>query len=164
MYVTRLIKVEVREAIRKFVSDVGFAKLVTPSDSGLKVTHMPLLYVYSPGERVISGHMANGNDYWRTFDGETESVVIFQGPNAYVSTQWYESKSAVLTSDYGVVRMLGGVVGFQMAAETVEAKLKLSQNRSEEDRRRVAEKLGSSRDGQSIAAVDWTRQSDRSDA
>ena len=208
MYITRLNKVEDREAIRKFVSDVGFAKLVTPSDSGLKVTHMPLLYVYSPGERVISGHMANGNDYWKTFDGETESVVIFQGPNAYVSTQWYESKSAVLTSDYGVVRMLGGVttihdsdwliarvdklvdfhetgigdgsseasyerirtkllgevVGFQMAAETVEAKLKLSQNRSEEDRRRVAEKLGSSRDGQSIAAVDWTRQSDRSDA
>ena len=169
---------------------------------------MPLLYVYSPGAGMISGHMANGNDYWKTFDRETESVVIFQGPNAYVSTQWYESKSAVLTSDYGVVRirgvvtaihdsdwliarvdklvdfhetgirdgsseasyerirtkLLGEVVGFQMAAETVEAKLKLSQNRSEEDRRRVAEKLGSSRDGQSITAADWTRQSDRSDA
>jgi len=61
-------------------------------------------------------------------------------------------------------KLLGGVVGFQMAAETVEAKLKLSQNRSEEDRRRVAEKLGSSRDGRSIAAADWTRESDRSDA
>ena len=109
MYITRLNKVEDREAIRKFVSDVGFATLVTPSDSGLKVTHMPLLYVYSPGEGMISGHMANGNDYWKTFDGETESVVIFQGPNAYVSTQWYESKSAVLTSDYGVVRIGGAV-------------------------------------------------------
>jgi predicted FMN-binding regulatory protein PaiB len=69
MYITRLNKVEDRQTIRKFVSDVGFATLVTPSDSGLKVTHMPLLYVYSGGEGVTSGHMANGNDYWKTFDG-----------------------------------------------------------------------------------------------
>jgi transcriptional regulator len=191
MYIPRLNKVEDRETIRKFVSDVGFATLVTPSGSGLnglKVTHLPLLYVDSPGEGVISGHMAKADDHWKAFDGETESVVIFQGPNAYVSLEWYESKPAVPTWNYSVVHMrgavtaihdpewlighvdelvdfhevgigdgskeasyegirdklLGGIVGFHMAVETVEAKFKMSENRSEEDRRRVAEKLGSS--------------------
>ena len=204
MYIPRLNKVEDRETIRKFVSDVGFATLVTPGGSGLpglKVTHLPLLYVDSPGEGVISGHMAKGNDHWKFFDGKAESVVIFQGPNAYVSPEWYESKPAVPTWNYSVVHMrgavtavhdpewlsahvdelvdfheagigdgskeasyeeirnklLGGIVGFEMVVETVEAKFKMSQNRSEEDRRRVAEKLGSSGDGRSIVVAELMR-------
>ena len=207
MYIPRLNKVEDRETVRKFVSDVGFATLVTPGGSGiaglpgLKVTHLPLLYVDSPGEGVISGHMAKGNDHWKSFDGEAESVVIFQGPNAYVSPEWYESKPSVPTWNYSVVHMrgavtaihdpewliahvdelvdfheagigdgskeasyeeirnklLGGIVGFEMVVETVEAKFKMSQNRSEEDRRRVVEEIGSSGDGRSIAVADLMR-------
>ena len=201
MYIPRLNRIENRETIRKFVSDVGFAALVTPGDSGLKVTHLPLLYVDSPGEGVVSGHMAKANDHWKSFDGETESIVIYQGPNAYVSPEWYESKPAVPTWNYGVVHMrgavtaihdadwlmahvdelvdfheagigdgskeasyeeirnklLGGIIGFEMTVETVEAKFKVSQNRSEEDRRRVAEKLGSSGDGWSVAVADLMR-------
>ena len=202
MYIPRWNKIEDRDTIRQFVGDVGFASLVTPSDSGLKVTHLPLLYVDSPGDGVISGHMAKGNDHWKVFDGEQESVVIFQGPNAYVSPEWYETRPAVPTWNYGVVHMrgavtmidnadwliqhvddlvdfheagigdgskeasyeeirtklLGGIVGFQMHVEPVEAKFKLSQNRSEEDRRRVAEKLGASEDGQSAAVAELMRR------
>ena len=202
MYIPRWNKIEDRDTIRQFVGDVGFASLVTPSDSGLKVTHLPLLYVDSPGDGVISGHMAKGNDHWKVFDGEQESVVIFQGPNAYVSPEWYETRPAVPTWNYGVVHMrgavtmidntdwliqhvddlvdfheagigdgskeasyeeirtklLGGIVGFQMHVESVEAKFKLSQNRSEEDRRRVAEKLGASEDGQSAAVAELMRR------
>jgi transcriptional regulator len=100
MYIPRLNKVEDRETIWKFVSDVGFGALVTPSGSGLtglKVSHLPFLYVDSPGEVVISGHVAKANDHWKAFDGESESIVIYQGPNAYVSPEWYESKPAVPT-------------------------------------------------------------------
>ena len=202
MYIPRWNKIEDRDTIRQFVDDVGFASLVTPSDSGLKVTHLPLLYVDSPGDGIISGHMAKGNDHWKVFDGEQESVVIFQGPNAYVSPEWYETRPAVPTWNYGVVHMrgavtmidntdwliqhvddlvdfheagigdgskeasyeeirtklLGGIVGFQMHVESVEAKFKLSQNRSEEDRRRVAEKLGASEDGQSAAVAELMRR------
>ena len=202
MYIPRWNKIEDRDTIRQFVDDVGFASLVTPSDSGLKVTHLPLLYVDSPGDGIISGHMAKKNDHWKVFDGEQESVVIFQGPNAYVSPEWYETRPAVPTWNYGVVHMrgavtmidntdwliqhvddlvdfheagigdgskeasyeeirtklLGGIVGFQMHVESVEAKFKLSQNRSEEDRRRVAEKLGASEDGQSAAVAELMRR------
>ena len=156
----------------------------------------------SPSEGVISGHMAKGNDHWKTFDGEQESVVIFQGPNAYVSPEWYETKPAVPTWNYGVVHMrgavtaihdddwliqhvdelvdfheagigegskeasyeeirnklLGGIVGFQMNVESVEAKFKLSQNRSEEDRTGVVEALGASDVGQSAAVAELMRR------
>jgi transcriptional regulator len=202
MYIPRLNKVEDFETIRRFVSDVGFAVLVSPSESGLKVSHLPLLYVDSAGNGVISGHMAKGNDHWKVFDGEQESVVIFQGPNAYVSPEWYETRPAVPTWNYGVVHMrgsvtaihdpewliqhvdelvnfhedgigegskeasyeeirmklLGGIVGFQMTVESVEAKFKLSQNRSEEDRAGVIEALGASGVGQSEAVAKLMRE------
>lgn len=202
MYIPRLNKVEDFETIRRFVSDVGFAVLVSPSESGLKVSHLPLLYVDSAGNGVISGHMAKGNDHWKVFDGEQESVVIFQGPNAYVSPEWYETRPAVPTWNYGVVHMrgsvtaihdpewliqhvdelvnfhedgigegskeasyeeirmklLGGIVGFQMTIESVEAKFKLSQNRSEEDRAGVIEVLGASGVGQSEAVAKLMRE------
>jgi transcriptional regulator len=202
MYIPRLNKVEDFETIRRFVSDVGFAVLVSPSESGLKVSHLPLLYVDSAGNGVISGHMAKGNDHWKVFDGEQESVVIFQGPNAYVSPEWYETRPAVPTWNYGVVHMrgsvtaihdpewliqhvdelvnfhedgigegskeasyeeirmklLGGIVGFQMTIESVEAKFKLSQNRSEEDRAGVIEALGASGVGQSEAVAKLMRE------
>jgi len=202
MYIPRLNKVEDFETIRRFVSDVGFAALVSPSESGLKVSHLPLLYVDSAGNGVISGHMAKGNDHWKVFDGDQESVVIFQGPNAYVSPEWYETRPAVPTWNYGVVHMrgpvtaihdpewliqhvdelvnfhedgigegskeasyeeirmklLGGIVGFHMTVESVEAKFKLSQNRSEEDRAGVIEVLGASGVGQSEAVAKLMRE------
>jgi transcriptional regulator len=202
MYIPRWNRVEDRETIRKFVSDVGFGALVSPSSDGLKVTHIPLLYADSPGEGVITGHMAKGNDHWKALDGVQESVVIFQGPHAYVSPEWYETKPAVPSWNYGVVHMrgavtaihdddwlirhvdelvdfheegigegskeasyeeirmklLGGIVGFQMTVQTVEGKFKLSQNRSEEDRRRVAETLGGLDEGQSAAVADLMRE------
>ncbi len=202
MYIPRWNKVEDAETIRRFVSDVGFGALVSPSDAGLKVSHLPLLYVNSSGEGVISGHMAKGNDHWKVFDNEQESIVIIQGPNAYVSPEWYKDQPAVPTWNYGVVhmrgtvtaihddewlvqhvdelvdfhetgigegskeasydeirtKMLGGIVGFQMTVESIEAKFKLSQNRSDEDRTGVIEALGASGDGQSVAVADLMRE------
>jgi transcriptional regulator len=202
MYIPRLNRMEDRETINKFVSDIGFAALITPGADGVKVSHLPLLYAPSPGDGLISGHMAKANDHWKAFDGEQESVVIYQGPNAYVSPEWYESKPAVPTWNYTVVhlrgavtaihdpewltahvdelvdfheagvgpgtkdpdyvearvKMLGGIVGFEMPVGSIEAKFKLSQNRTEEDRRLVAEQLGSLGDTQAAAVARFMKE------
>ena len=52
------------------------------------------------------------------------------------------------------MELLGGIVGFQMKVELVEAKFKLSQNRSEEDRAGVVEALSASEVGQSAAVAE----------
>jgi transcriptional regulator len=50
-----------------------------------------------------------------------------------------------LTDEY-MDNMMRGVVGFEIEIARIEGKLKLSQNRSAEDRRRVAAMLGQSDD------------------
>jgi transcriptional regulator len=54
-----------------------------------------------------------------------------------------------LPNDY-MDKMMRAVVGFEIEIARLEGKLKLSQNRSEEDRRRVAEMLGESQDPLSV--------------
>ena len=56
------------------------------------------------------------------------------------------------------MKLLGGIVGFHMTVESVEAKFKLSQNRSEEDRAGVIEVLGASGVGQSEAVAKLMRE------
>ena len=190
MYVPPYFKIEDSEAIERIVSEYGFATLITPSPDGLKVSHIPLLYERSGEGGIITGHMARANDHWRAFGGEAESLAIFQGPDAYISPEWYEEGPAVPTWNYAVVHMrgpiqvmdepdwlsghvdelvkfhetkalghpaaptdpelkaklLGGIVGFRMNVTTIEAKFKLSQNRSAADRSKAAQRLDASGD------------------
>ena len=176
------------EAIQRVVRENGLAMLVTASSEGLKATHLPLLYTPSPDGGEIAGHMARANDHWRVLDGEAESLAIFQGPDAYISPEWYETAPAVPTWNFAVVHMrgpieliddrewlsshvddmvhfhesrtldhppaapdsdlkaslLGGIMGFRMTVQSIEAKFKLNQNRSEGDRLAVADQLDTS--------------------
>ena len=38
------------------------------------------------------GHVARANDIWQGFSTEKDSLVIFQGEQAYMSPNWYPSK------------------------------------------------------------------------
>lgn len=63
-----------------------------------------------------------------------------------------------LPEDYHA-KMLQGIVAFAMPIEHVEGKFKLSQNRSMEDRKRVAERLaqGSAEDQATAAVMAWVK-------
>ena len=57
----------------------------------------------SPG--VLRAHVARANPLWRTARGDVESLVVFQGPQGYVSPAWYPGKA-----EHGrVVRNLGQI-------------------------------------------------------
>ena len=107
MYIPDDFKIEDPEAIKQIVSDNGFATLITPSPDGLKLSHIPLLYDPSEDGGIINGHVSRANDHWRAFDGEDESVAIFQGPDAYISPEWYKTVPAVPTWNFAVVHMRG---------------------------------------------------------
>ena len=53
--------------------------------------------------------------------------------------------------------MVNGIVGFRMRIKRLEAKFKLSQNRSEEDQGRVATGLAADRHPDATATADWMR-------
>ena len=65
----------------------------------------------SPG--VLRAHVARANPLWRTARGDVESLVVFQGPQGYVSPAWYPGKAGhgkvVPTWNYVVVQARGAL-------------------------------------------------------
>ena len=84
----------------------------TQGDGELIVNHIPFLLGPSRGELgTLTGHVARANDVWRSFSKTVPSIVVFQGPAAYITPSWYPSKrdhgKAVPTWNYVVVHAQG---------------------------------------------------------
>ncbi len=56
----------------------------------------------------LTGHMADGNPQWRTFETCENVLAMFQGSHAYISSSWYE-KENVPTWNYQAVHIYGTV-------------------------------------------------------
>src|SRR5581483_1958683 len=140
----------------------------------------------SDGTWLINGHMARANKLWRAFDSTKEVLLIFGGPNTYISPTWY-SHLNVPTWNYIAVHLYGtprlikryetksdyrleslprdfvekemrGTMGFQVKVTRVEANFKLSQNRNDEDYANVVRQLEARRDEQSVAVANEMRK------
>jgi len=85
---------------------------IAPSGDELVVNHVPFLLDASRGERgTLVAHVARANPVWRTFSRTADSVVVFQGPQGYVTPSWYPAKrehgKVVPTWNYAVVHAHG---------------------------------------------------------
>src|SRR5690606_21738818 len=85
---------------------------------GLEANHLPLLIDPDPAPYgTLLGHIARANPLWREFDGATEVLAVFQGPQTYVTPSWYPSKrengKVVPTWNYAVVHARGRLVFHQ---------------------------------------------------
>lgn len=85
---------------------------VLPHPDELIVNHIPFYLDPTRGEHgTLVGHVARANPVWQSLSQATPSVVIFQGPQAYISPSWYPSKQAggkvVPTWNYAVVHAHG---------------------------------------------------------
>ena len=76
------------EVLHALIADFPLATLVAAGPEGLEATHIPLLLE----DGVLRGHVARGNPLAR-FAG-CAAVAIFQGPQAYISPGYYESKKS----------------------------------------------------------------------
>ena len=167
------------------------ATLVTHGPEGFRASILPMLFDSGDGPNgTLRGHLARGNPQWREVEtalasgveGGGEALVIFSGPDAYISPAWYEEKGltgkVVPTWNYVTVQAVGrltlhpepewlvqhvrrlverqeagradpwsiddtpegyvetqvrAIVGLELRIERLEAKQKLSQNRSRAD-------------------------------
>jgi len=85
---------------------------VTPVGAVLCANHLPFLLHPDKGPfGTLMGHVARGNTAWKDFSREVPSVVVFQGPEAYITPSWYPSKAehgkVVPTYNYAVVHAHG---------------------------------------------------------
>lgn len=104
---------ETDEAVlRALVAAHPLGAWVTLQRGRLAVDHVPFLLDPARGEHgTLVGHVARANPVWREFSADVESVIVFQGADAYITPSWYASKRAhgkvVPTWNYAVVHAHG---------------------------------------------------------
>lgn len=87
--------------------------LVTMNAAGLQANPVPFILDADPagGPGILRAHVARANPLWRETRGDVDALVVFQGPQAYVSPNWYPSKAehgkAVPTWNYVMVQARG---------------------------------------------------------
>jgi len=94
------------DVLHGLIRDYPFATVVVDTNVGLVANHLPFELV---GDNVLHGHVARGNEL-RQADG-AQVLVIFRGPDGYISPNWYPSKQEthreVPTWNYAVVHVHG---------------------------------------------------------
>lgn len=103
--------------LRQIIREARLATLVTATAEGLMATPLPLILDENQGEHgVLLGHLAKANPQWKT-PAMGEAMVIFSGPDAYISPSWYATKQdhgkVVPTWNYSAVHTYGEVEFFE---------------------------------------------------
>jgi len=106
MYIPKYFKVTNVDEIWDFVQKNSFGTIVTTEQGKPIATHLPLGLTKKGDDYYITGHMAFGNPQWRTFETCEDVLVMFQGPNAYISSSWYSHEN-VPTWNYQAIHMYG---------------------------------------------------------
>jgi len=191
MYSPTHFQIEDPATIQALMRRHSFATVITHDGSAPFATHMPVLHHAEGGTHgTLITHMARANPQWRHFAEGREVVIIFHGPHAYISPNWYETRPMVPTWNYATVHAYGvphviedkaalrtmlrelvdtfeagqpqpygdaltddyidhlspGIVGLEIPIARLEAKFKLSQNRTPADQAGVIAALKKSAD------------------
>ena len=108
MYTPEAFRTEDRAALLGLIRRHGFGILFSAGRSDLLATHLPFLIDPARGARgTLVTHMARANPHWRSLDSAREVLVVFTGPNAYVSPSWYTRRKDVPTWNYAAVHARG---------------------------------------------------------
>lgn len=128
MYIPASFREERPEVLHGLIRTHPLGTLVTHGIDGLQASPLPFLLE----GHTLRAHMARANPHWKTLEATRECLVIFQGPDAYVTPDWYPSKAAthrvVPTWNYAAVHAWGcarvveeaGWIAAQIAALTAE--------------------------------------------
>ena len=72
-------------------------------------THVPLEVKRHNGKIILTGHIMKGTDHHKAFLENENVLVIFSGPNCYVSASWYVNKNVASTWNYMDVHVKGKI-------------------------------------------------------
>jgi transcriptional regulator len=86
--------------------------LVSAGPGGLMANPVPFVLIADAGVRgTLHCHVSRGNPHWRELRSVEECLVVFQGPQEYITPSWYETKRAtgkvVPTWNYATVHAWG---------------------------------------------------------
>ena len=119
MYAPHQFREERRDVLVAAMRDIQLAAVVTSGSDGLVATHVPVVVREQADDLVLEFHVARQNPHWQL--AGANSLMIFQGPQAYIHPGWYESKAehgrVVPTWTYVMVHAHGLVEAMQTEDE-----------------------------------------------
>jgi transcriptional regulator len=100
------------EVLHRLIREHSLGALVTLGSDGLNANHVPFEIDPAPAPfGTLQCHVARGNPVWRDFSKDSETLVIFQGAQAYITPSWYPTKretgKVVPTYNYLAVHAYG---------------------------------------------------------
>ncbi len=112
MYISQAFRVDEESRLHDLLRQRPLATLLSSGSSGLQVSPLPMLFDAAAGTRgALFGHMARANPQLQDLRAGAPCLVLFHGPQGYVSPSWYPSKArhhqVVPTWNYAVVEVRG---------------------------------------------------------
>lgn len=202
MYLPSAFREDDLQVMHALIRAHPLATLITAGTEGLLANLVPFTLVEGGEYGVLRAHVAKANDQVGALSSAAETLVVFQGPEAYITPAWYVSKAehgrVVPTWNYTVVQVRGtprviddaawvraqvqsltalqegkraepwsvadapeafiagqlrAIIGVEIPIEGIKGKWKVSQNRSEEDRRGVEDGLRAEGVGEEMARL-----------
>jgi transcriptional regulator len=100
-------------ALKELIVAYPFATLMTHSDAGIEAEHIPFILTQVKGRDVLQGHIAKANPLWKKVKDNAQVLIVFNGPNCYISPNYYPTKKeagkVVPTWNYVTVHVKGAI-------------------------------------------------------
>lgn len=112
LYVPKFNEEKDISTLQALISSKPLGAWSTMAGGEITVNHIPFILHKNRGEfGTLVGHVAKENNIWQKFSADINSIVVFQGDQAYITPSWYPSKhkhgKAVPTWNYVVVHAHG---------------------------------------------------------
>lgn len=112
MYIPKKFIQEDKAQLKSLIKNYPLAALVSTNINGLEASHIPLQLIESKDTNwKLMGHIARANPLWKTIEDQSKVLVIFQGPQSYISPNWYPTKrehgKVVPTWNYAAIHITG---------------------------------------------------------
>jgi len=130
MYIPPTFREADTAAIHEVMGAAKLCQFVTATSDGLMATPLPMLFEPDEGNHgVLYGHLARANPHWSAAT-TGEALVIFTGPDAYVTPSWYETKAidgkVVPTWNYVAIHAYGPAEFFDDADRLLDVVTRLT--------------------------------------
>jgi transcriptional regulator len=79
--------------IRALMREQRFVTLISSGSLGLFATHLPTVTKDDAPYAMVECHLARANAHWKDLATVDEALMVFQGPQAYITPNWYRSKA-----------------------------------------------------------------------
>lgn len=117
MYVPTHFSEDRIDVLWQFMRESGLATLVSMTAGGLIASHAPLLLDPDPAPYgTLIGHLAKANPHAHAADPGIQTLVVFQGPDGYITPSYYAAKQehgkVVPTWNYAAVHAYGVLEAF----------------------------------------------------